>query len=245
MHVQIQSVYQTTALNGIKVLVYGRAGSGKTVLGATAPNPIFISAENGLLSLRKVIEERRIATGNPHYDIPAIPITDMQSFRNAAQWAIGNKQAQQFGTFALDSISEIGERIVAEERKKTKDPRQAYGHMFDEVMQIFRDFRDKTPGKNVLFIAKEEIVKAGVTGAVRYVPSFPGQAILPHSPYMFDETFRLFIGKDTDGKDYRGLLTQPDWESEAKDRSGRLDPVEYPDLTYLFNKMMNVQQGQT
>lgn len=241
MQTQIQSVYNTTSLNGIKCLVYGRAGAGKTVLGSTAPNPLFISAENGLLSLRKVIEDIRAHSGNPNFDIPFIQITDIQSFRNAFNWVMTNPQAKQFQTFVLDSISEIGERIVAEERRKTKDPRQAYGALFDEVMQIFRDFRDKLPGKHVLFIAKEEIFKAGVTGAVRYVPSFPGQALLPHSPYMFDETWRLIVGKDAEGHDFRGLMTQPDFESEAKDRSGRLAPLEYPNLTYLFAKMM----GQT
>lgn len=239
MNPNIQSVYGLTQNAGIKALVYGRAGVGKTVLGSTAPQPLFISAERGLLSLRKVIEDRRAIVG-PNYDIPAVEIVDMQTFRNVAQWAMNANQTRQFYTFVLDSVSEIGERIVAEEKRKTKDPRQAYGHMFDEIMNIFRDFRDKTPGKHVLFIAKEEIVKAGVTGAVRYVPSFPGQAVLPHSPYMFDETFRLFVGKDNEGKDYRALLTQPTWEEEAKDRSGRLDPVEYPDLTYIFNKIMNV-----
>lgn len=241
MHVQIKSAYAETALSGIKVLVYGRAGAGKTVLGATAPNPIFLSAERGLLSLRKIIEERRKILNNQNYDIPFIEITDMQSFRNAFQWTQQNAMARQFATYVLDSVSEIGERIVYEEKKKTKDPRQAYGAMFDEIMNIFRDFRDKTPGKNVVFIAKEEIVKAGVTGAVRYVPSFPGQAVLPHSPYMFDETFNLGVFKDDQQKDFRALRTQPDWEYEAKDRSGRLAPFEYPDLSYIFAKIMGQQ----
>ena len=35
----------------IKAVVYGASGSGKTTFGATAPKPIFASAENGLLSI--------------------------------------------------------------------------------------------------------------------------------------------------------------------------------------------------
>ena len=35
----------------IKALVYGRSGSGKTMFGGTAPKPLILSAENGLLSL--------------------------------------------------------------------------------------------------------------------------------------------------------------------------------------------------
>lgn len=236
----LQSAYTLSASNGCKVLVYGRAGVGKTVLGSTAPNPVFISAESGLLSLRKVIEERRVQLNNPRYDIPVIPVKTITEFRNAYTWVTTNQMARQFQTIVLDSVSEIGEQIVASEKKKTKDPRQAYGALYDEVMQIFRDFRD-LPGKHVYFIAKEEIFKAGITGAVRFVPSFPGQALLPHSPYMFDETFNLYIGTDQEGKSFRALKTQPDFEYEAKDRSGRLAPIEYPDLTYIFNKMLGKQ----
>ena len=36
---------------GVKVLVYGHAGAGKTSLIRTAPNPVILSAEAGLLSL--------------------------------------------------------------------------------------------------------------------------------------------------------------------------------------------------
>jgi len=39
---------------GINVLVYGRAGVGKTTLIRTAPKPIIISIERGLLPLRDV-----------------------------------------------------------------------------------------------------------------------------------------------------------------------------------------------
>lgn len=38
---------------GVKVLVYGQAGAGKTRLIQTLPTPVIISAEGGLLSLRE------------------------------------------------------------------------------------------------------------------------------------------------------------------------------------------------
>ena len=41
------------ANNGIKMLVYGDSGIGKTVLAATMPNVVMISAESGPLSLQK------------------------------------------------------------------------------------------------------------------------------------------------------------------------------------------------
>ncbi len=39
------------AANGVKVLVYGAAGAGKTSLIKTLPNPVVLSAEGGLLSI--------------------------------------------------------------------------------------------------------------------------------------------------------------------------------------------------
>ena len=39
------------ARDGVKLLVYGQAGAGKTSLIPTLPNPIVLSAEAGLLSI--------------------------------------------------------------------------------------------------------------------------------------------------------------------------------------------------
>ena len=41
------------------------------------------------------------------------------------------------------------------------------------------------------------------------------------------------------GIEYRYLRTHPDIQSEAKDRSGVLDVLEPPDLTHIFNKILN------
>ena len=51
--------------NCVKALVYGDAGAGKTKLCATAPTPVILSAESGLLSLAD-------------YEIPVIDISTAQ-----------------------------------------------------------------------------------------------------------------------------------------------------------------------
>jgi RecA-family ATPase len=51
MAIQLKNTLDVSS-NGIKVLVYGHAGAGKTTLGATMPVPIIISAEGGLLSIK-------------------------------------------------------------------------------------------------------------------------------------------------------------------------------------------------
>ena len=53
MSIKLTSTAQAAVDNGIKVLVHGPAGSGKTTLCATTGEPtVIISAEAGLLSLR-------------------------------------------------------------------------------------------------------------------------------------------------------------------------------------------------
>ena len=50
--------------NGVKVLVYGQAGAGKTTLIKTLPNVVVLSAEGGLLSIQDA-------------DLPYLEITSM------------------------------------------------------------------------------------------------------------------------------------------------------------------------
>ena len=62
MAVKLTSTKQAAALHGLKLTVYGPAGSGKTTLCATTGAPtVILSAEAGLLSLR-------------HTDIPVIEV---------------------------------------------------------------------------------------------------------------------------------------------------------------------------
>ena len=61
----ITSSRQAAEFHGIKCLVYGKAGHGKTYAARTAPKPIILSAESGMLSLRDV-------------DIPVITIRTVE-----------------------------------------------------------------------------------------------------------------------------------------------------------------------
>ena len=121
------------AANGVKVLVYGQAGAGKTSLVKTLPKPIVLSAEGGLLSIQDA-------------DLPYIEISDMATLQEAYKWLAGSEEAKQYQSVALDSISEIAEVVLNAEKKATKDPRQAYGAMQEQMADIIRAFRD-LPGR--------------------------------------------------------------------------------------------------
>lgn len=208
--------------NGVKMLVYGQAGSGKTSLIATLPNPIVISAEGGLLSLGGM-------------DIPYIEVNDMASLTEAYKWIIESDEAKHFESIALDSISEISEVVLSAEKKKSKDPRQAYGATQEVMADVIRVFRDIT-GKHVYFSAKLE-KQQDEMGRVLYSPAMTGNKLGQQLPYFFDEVLALRVEKDTEGKTSRALMCDSDGLWTAKDRSGRLDAWEAPDLGELIRKI--------
>ena len=214
---------EAAKINGVKVLVYGESGVGKTVLSATAPNPIILSAESGLLSLR-------------HHSIPVIQIKTVDDLTEAHQWFLKDKNAQQFSTICIDSITEIAEVVLLNAKKQVKDPRQAYMELMEKMIDTVKAFRD-IKGYNVYMSAKEELFKDEVAMSTKFRPMMPGGKLSPALPYLFDEVFALRIGQTTDKKTYRYLQTQPDIRYTAKDRSGALDEIEMPDLTHVFTKI--------
>ena len=210
------------AANGVKVLVYGQAGAGKTSLIKTLPNPIVLSAEGGLLSIQDA-------------DLPYIEISDMATLQEAYKWLTESADAKGFQSVALDSISEIAEVVLNAEKKATKDPRQAYGAMQEQMADIIRAFRD-IGGKNVYMSAKLEKTQDEM-GRVLYAPSMPGNKTGQALPYFFDEVLALRVEKDAEGNTQRALMCDSDGLWLAKDRSGKLAAWEAPDLGAIIAKI--------
>jgi hypothetical protein len=170
-------------------------------------------------------------------DIPVITIKTVDDLTEVYNWVTTSQEAAQFETIYIDSISEIGEVVLANAKASVKDPRQAYGELIEKMMMTLKAFRDIS-GKHVVMAAKQSVSTDSVTGAVTYGPSMPGARLGAELPYLFDEVFQIGIGKTPDGIEYRYLRTHPDIQSEAKDRSGVLDALEPPDLTHVFNKIL-------
>lgn len=126
--------------NGVKVLVYGNAGAGKTYLCSTLPNVLIVNAESGLLTLR-------------NHNLPYVTVKSMQELADVYRYITESDEAKQFDTIALDSISEIAEVCLAEYKETEKDTRQAYMKMQNDITKIIRLFRDLN-NKNVYFSAK-------------------------------------------------------------------------------------------
>jgi hypothetical protein len=239
MAIEFTTANQATDVGGVKALVHGGSGTGKTVLMATLPTPILISAESGLLSLRKSNLERIFGAGHAQidYDVKVIKVSNVDDLTAAHQWCKSHAWSNGFRSVGLDSISEIMEVVLSNAKQQVKDPRQAYGELIEKGQMLVRAFRD-LPGLNVCVAAKQEPTKDELSGVTRYGPSVPGSKLGPSLPYFFDEVFALRINKDQNGNSFRFLQTQPDLQYEAKDRSGMLAPMEYPHLGAVFSKVL-------
>lgn len=220
MAIQLKNTAEASA-NGVKLLVYGHAGAGKTTLAASMPRPIIISAEGGLLSIQ-------------HAALPYIEVSSMETLREAFDYVSGEHGAD-FDSIVLDSISEIAEVVLIHEKAVNKDGRAAYGEMAVQMTSIIRAFRD-LPGKHVLMTAKVE-KSQDETGRILYSPSMPGNKVGQSLPYFFDEVLALRVEKDAEGVAQRALMCDSDGLWLAKDRSGKLDAWEAPDVGAIIAKI--------
>lgn len=229
MAIQLKSTKDLARANGIKILTYGGAGAGKTTLCASTNAPtVIISAESGLLSLHGT-------------DIAVIEVKSIADVHEAYAFLL-TEEGQQFEWVCLDSISEIAEVVLNYEKNQTVggkkvDPRQAYGALSDQMGELLRAFRD-LPGRNVYMSAKMDRVKDETTGAMLYNPSMPGAKLGQSIPFLFDFVFCLRVERDAEGNQQRMLQTVTDYNYVAKDRSGRLDPFEQPNLANIFQKVL-------
>lgn len=208
-----------TSIKYIKCIVYGKPGVGKTVLGSTAPNPIIIDAERGLLSIS-------------NKDLPVIRINDFDDLEETYNFLSG-KKGRKFDTVVIDSASEVAEFVLADLKREAKDARQAYMALGERAIELFRAFRDLD--KHVVYICKAKAIDDD--GVQIYKPSFPGTALIEKVPYLVDEMFALRIADEEEGG-YRYVQTQPSFSWDSKDRSGKLEDMEEPNLSKIFRKIL-------
>lgn len=210
--------------NGVKCVVYGCAGVGKTRLCATAPKPIIISAEEGLLSIVDI-------------DIDYIEIKTLDDLDSAYRML---RASNDYETICLDSLSEIAEALVIELLPQHKDGRQAYAAFAQAMIPMIKRFRD-IKGKNTVFTCKEDTILDEDGAFLRYDLLLPGHQLNKQTPYLVDELFHMQV----DRKGIPFLNTKPNRKSFSKDRSGALNPKgeyaksvnEVPNLTELFAKI--------
>ncbi len=244
----INQVSQQTS-NGVKCVIYGDSGIGKTMLTATAPRPLLLSAEGGELSL-SVANRKRVFGDNTEclQDFPVVTMprignkptkaeidAPLNTMREVYSYLVTNKDGIQ--TLVIDSLSEIAEIILSSLKANVRDARQAYGELSEKITSIIRLLNELPI--NIVYICKASKLTDTSGGVCGLTPSMPGKNLGSTLPYLMDEIFYYKTIKQ-DNQTYRVLCTQPDsdyCQYQAKDRSGALAVFESPNLTTIFNKI--------
>lgn len=224
--IKVQYTNKIDINKGVKAVVSGPSGVGKTRLALTCEHPFIISSENGLLSLRKD-------------NVPYVEVTTAKEVEDVHQWILKSSEAKKYWTIICDSGSDLAEVTLSDMKKTRKDGRAAHGDTKDVIDNMFRDFRDMY-GKHIVIIAKETMTaNPGFNAGMKAIPVMPNQKMQEGLPYLFDLVLHMFKGIDNSGAVYTALHCQESQYWFAKDRSGRLDPIEYANLAYIFRKVMS------
>ena len=230
MSVEIKSTLNE-GLDGVKILVYGRTGSQKTRLIATAPRPIIFSTDKGLLSLKGI-------------DIPVIEIESLDDFEKAFDHIGLAENINKWDTLCIDDLSQLSRNIVLgylsgkSNGGKKVHGQQAYGNMQMDMEKIVNNLLNIV-GKNVYCIAKVDRVEDSL-GQAQYTAKFEGQKLREYIPFKFDFFLYGYTVPDPNGGKFplSQLRTVQDERYDAKDRTGKLDTVEFGDLNNLFTKAL-------
>lgn len=217
-----------TVQDALKMVVYGDSGVGKTVFGSTAPKPLYISAEAGLLSIADK-------------DIDVVEINEWPDL--VAVFELLKKGGHGYQSVVLDSLTELQKKHQDYLLAKTSQPRlsmQAWGDNISAVRKVCRLFRD-LPLNVILIALAGEIASEDGSGTPRKCFALNGKTLPGEVMGFFDLVGFMFTQdqKDDSGATVtkRAIRFQPNETIPAKDRSGKLNTLEPPDFQAIYGKV--------
>ncbi len=231
----LKSAAQLAKKYGVKSIIFGAPGSGKTPLVASAPRPVLLATEPGLLSIRHV------------QNVPVWEAYTAPKIDEFLTWFFKSNETKNFDTLAIDSLSNMAELFLKAELERHKHGMQAYGALSQRVMAVC-DELFYLQDKHVVMLAKEgtrengsSVVMAnGVAEQVpilQKIPFFPGKDLNVKIPHLFDNVLHLDTVSITGmpGK-HLALRTAKTERVFSRSRCGVFAEFEPPNLTDLFNK---------
>ena len=207
------------------IFIYGLAGAGKTPLAATLPNPIIVTSEPGLRSLQD-------------YKLPYVFGRNKKEAMEALAWIVGSNETKQYQSVFFDSISANSEWNLAEEKRKSLDPRKFSPATTAATMEMVMSYLDVpiTARKHLVMTCKAIKNTEATPGSYPVEPLTVVPKLGPALPYHFDEVLYLSRHRNEQSQEYAVLTCRTNDLCLARDRSGKLDLYEQPNLSHIINK---------
>lgn len=147
-------------------------------------------------------------------------------------------ESKNFDTLVIDSVSQMAEIYLERDLKIHKDGRKAYGEMsratYKHISALYY-----MQNKHMYMICKQAVVEENATSNYKK-PYFPGNDLNVKIPHLFDLIAHIGLAQIPGiTAPQRAIRCNPSYDILARDRGGRLDPLEPPDLTALFRKAMS------
>jgi len=245
---------------GVKLLVIGPTGVGKTSLLRTLdpPRVLFLDGEAGDLSVQDVpvdtirIDDwetaRNIAVriGGPNPSFAPTSCYSEAHFKAVGGWLENLERYDLIFADSITAISRLSFRWAEQqpearsERTGAKDLRSIYGLHAREMLMWLHQLQHAR-GKHVVFIGVLEKITDDFGRFVEFRLQMEGAKVPREIGAIVDEVIVMEFLDFGNHKPVRGFTcAAPNpWGYPAKDRSGKLDVTEPPHLGNLLAKILN------
>lgn len=232
---EIKSTLGYLQKGGVKFMIYGKRGVGKTpIIGTLKGKTLIIASESGLATLRTM-------------SIDYIEMTTIAQMKDVTAFLRDPKNIAKYDNIAWDGVSFCSQTILSElKRVKSYNHDMKYYGDLATVMMPFIELIANDIKKNVVVTAWQTDVYAPNTEIITgQEPSTAGKAIGNYLMHFFDVTMHLALHTvactQADGSVINQVLpylqTKPANGIFARDRLNRLDLFEQADLSAIIYKL--------
>lgn len=241
---------------GITGVILGRPGVGKTSLLKTLDleTTLFIDIEGGDLSVRDLnlttlrpeswsdCQELASLFGGPSKALPASEVYSTDHYNTCFNKFKEMADFNKYDTLFIDSVTAASRlsfehaRFNPNNPRIKSDPRVVYGEHAQQMISWLLRLQ-RTPFKNVWLTGVLD-QKRDELNRPFYTPQLEGNKTALELPAIVDEVIIMAVIEHGD-KLARAFVCSPEneWGYPAKDRSGKLNPLEAPDLGKLMLKI--------